>query len=120
MLPQTFFAASIDALVTTAQNRDSSAPLLEGPGKFFDHGGLAGSADRQIADTDDETPELSLLQNSIAIQAETELNDREIKEGEKPKRDPQQGCAKTVPLIEDDFDRILFKLIQAPPHALFF
>ena len=78
-LPQILFPAAIDAFVSTAQNCDPPSSFLERSGKFFDHRRLSCSADRQIADTDDQTAELPFFQDSFAIQIKTDLNDRRDK-----------------------------------------
>ena len=92
---------------------------MEGFGKFFDDRGLSGAADCQVTDTNNEAPELPLFENSFAIQVKAGLHNREIEKGKEPKGDPQQRRTEAVPLVEDDFDRVLFKFFQAPRYALF-
>jgi hypothetical protein len=84
---------------------------LESPGKLFDHRRLSGSADRQVANADNEAPELPFFENSCAIQIKAELDNPEIKEREKQKRHTQEGGQEVVPLVEDYFDSVVFELI---------
>ena len=63
------------AFVAAAQDGDTASACLQGARELFDYGRLAGAADGQVADGNDEAAELAFPQQPLAIEPEPALHD---------------------------------------------
>jgi hypothetical protein len=109
-------AFSTDALVAAAQDRDLAAPLREVAGQFFHHGGLAGSADGEVADTDDGAAELMAAKDMRVEETEAQGDDPQIEKGEGEKNDPENAGTLAGATLQDDVDRELFETVEEATH----
>lgn len=75
-VPDALFDAGLHAFVTAAENADAPALLLETPRQHFDHGCLAGAADRQVSDADDGGTEMIVGFDPVAEQHQPPLHQR--------------------------------------------
>jgi hypothetical protein len=91
-----------DGLVTAAEDGDTAAGFLEGAGEFFDHGGLAGAADGEVADADDEGAHGVTPEDGIVIELGAGSHDAGVDGGEEKKQGLEEGGAASGRAVEDD------------------
>ena len=108
------------AFVAAAENCDPPAARSQGSRKFFDDRRLAGAADGEIADADDETAEGALAQNAMPIKKKAQLHEPLVDEGEHVEQRPQERGPDAMPAFEDDVDRELLEIFSALTHLVNF
>jgi len=91
-----------DGFITAAEDGDAATGFLERAGEFFDHGGLAGTADGEVADADDEGADRVTAEDGIMIEAGAEPHDAGVDGGEEKKKGLQEGGSPSSRTVEDD------------------
>ena len=104
------------ALVAATENRDPPAAGPQGPRELFDDRRLAGAADGEIANADDETPEGALAENAVAIKKKAKLHEPFVNEGEPVKQRPEQRRPHAMTPFQNDVDRELLEIFSAVTH----
>ena len=105
------------ALVTAAENGNTTAAGPQRPREFFDDRRLAGSADGEISNADDETAERALAQNAVAIKKKAKLHEPFVDEGERVKQRPEQRGPHAMTPFQDDVDGKLLEIFSAKAHV---
>ena len=97
------------AFVATAEDGDPAARFLKGTGKFFHHGGLAGSAHGEIADADDHDTDRVAAENGVLVKAGANAHNACVDRCEEEKEGLKEGGSTARSAIEDDIGRKLFE-----------
>jgi hypothetical protein len=85
-------------------------------GQFFHHGGLAGSAYGEVANTDDGAAELVAAKDMRVEETEAQGDDSQIEKGEGEKNDPENAGTLAGATLQDDVDRELFETVEEATH----
>ena len=81
--------------VSAAEDSDAAARFLEGAGEFFDHGGLAGTADGEVAHADDHDADGVAAEDRILVEAGADAHDAGVDGGEEEKERLEEGGSAT-------------------------
>ena len=105
-----------NALVAATQNRDAAAAGLQRAREFLDHRSLAGAADGEIANTDDETTECPFAKNSFSIEIKPQLNNAFVNKRERVENSAQKSGAKSAAAAKHDVDSELLQVFESSAH----
>ena len=81
--------------VTATEDGDPTAGGEEGAGEFFDHGGLAGTADGEVADADDHDADRVAAEDGVLVEAGADAHDAGVDGGEEEKERLEEGGSAT-------------------------
>ena len=95
--------------VTATEDGDATSGFEEGAGEFFHHGGLAGTADGEVADADDHDADRVAAEDGVLVEAGADAHDAGVKGGEEKKEGLEEGGSATGGTIEDDIGGKLFE-----------
>ena len=105
------------ALVTAAQYGHAPTARLQSAGEAFHHGRFASAADGEVADADDEAPDVVLAENAPAKKKDSRLDQREVDEREAVKQPAQHRGALAVTARKDDIDCKLLEIFKPAAHV---
>ena len=98
--------------VTATEDGDATSGFEEGAGEFFHHGGLAGTADGEVADADDHDPDRVAAEDGVLVEAGADAHDAGVKGGEEKKEGLEEGGSATGGTIEDNIGGKLFEWFE--------
>ena len=91
-----------DGFIAAAENGDAAAGFLERTGELFHHRGLAGPADGEVADANDESAHGVTPEDGIVVELGPDPHDAGV-DGSEAKEDGfEQGGAAPGCTVEDD------------------
>ncbi len=106
------------ALVAAAEDRHLPPRLGEAAGQLLDDGGLAGPADREVADADHQAAEGVDPRHPLFIEPEAERHDPAIEEREEVEEAAQHRRAAPEAAAQDHVDRVAFEVFEERFHAV--
>ncbi len=105
------------ALVTTAEDGDAAAVLLQRAREAFDDGRLARAADGEVAHADDHAAERVVAQETLPVEPESRLHDLAENQREDEQKHPQQRRALAVAALQDHVDGELLQTFDPAAHG---
>jgi hypothetical protein len=91
-----------DGFIAAAQDGDAAAGVLKGAGELFHHRGLAGPADGEVADADDEGAHGVTPENGVVVELGPDPHDSGIDGGEAKEDRFEQGGPAPGGTVEDN------------------
>src|SRR5450432_1712156 len=99
-----------NTLISAAENSHATPAGLQGAREFFHDWRLACSADGKISDTDHETTERALPQDTLSVQEEAQLHNALIDKRERIKDRAENARAEALSAFENHVDRELLQI----------